>query len=255
MLEVASPPVREVADVGAGTGALTRALVAAGLTVTAFEPDAAMLGELGLALPDVVRHQCYAESLPIPDRCVDAVTVGQAWHWFDHAAAEREFARVLRPGGVVGLIWNLRDDTVPWMQELSDLIDGEDTMRGNASDPAEHPRFGTLFSPVERAEFPHSVEHDADSLVGLISTFSYVRLRDDADEVYAAVRELVATHPDLRDRPRFELPYVTATYRAVRLDRAARDAKRVRALPLPALSHRRAAFRRSSRTRGAGPAA
>lgn len=217
VLDGATRPVREVADVGAGTGALTRTLVAMGRTAIACEPDPAMLDELGRRLPALERHVSYAEVLPLADGSVDAVVVGQAWHWFDHAAASTEFARVVRPGGVLGLLWNLRDVTPDWARRLADLIGGEDTMQSpmRAEDAATYVQLGEGWGPVELRRFHHEVELDRESLVALVSTFSYVKLRPDAEEVYAAIRELTRTHPDLAGRDRFPLPYVTAAYRSV----------------------------------------
>lgn len=214
VLAGATRPVREVADVAAGTGALTRSLVRRGLAVTAYDADPLMLAELERRVPGVPTRAAAAEALPLPDGSVDAVLVGQAWHWFDKPAAARELERVVRPGGVIGLLWNVRDSRVPWMGELQELIDGEDAMlasRSGARDEiaAVHPR-------VEAADFPHTVPMTPDQVLGLLSTFSYVRLRADADEVYAAVRHLLATHPDTAGRNVIDVPYVTATYRVPR---------------------------------------
>jgi SAM-dependent methyltransferase len=214
VMAAATRPVREVADVGAGTGAFSRVLASLGYDVTAFEPDPAMLAELARGLPQARGVVSHAESLPLGDAAVDAVTAAQAWHWFDKPAAAREFVRVVRPGGVIGLLWNVRDDRVSWMAGLSDIVDGEDSMRATRSDAlleieAVHPG-------VERADFAHTVAMTPDAVVGLVGTFSYVRLRSDADEVYAAVRELLATHPETAGRTSIEVPYVTATYRIPR---------------------------------------
>jgi len=100
------PGAREVADVGAGTGKLTGLLLARGLQVTAVEPDEAMLGVLARVHPAAEARQAGADALPLADGAVDAVLVGQAWHWFPHARAAAEIRRVLRPGGWLGLVWN-----------------------------------------------------------------------------------------------------------------------------------------------------
>lgn len=214
VLDAATHPVRDVADVGAGAGALTRLLVERALHVTAYDADGQMLAELERRVPDVPTRVAPAESLPLDDASVDAVLVAQAWHWFDKPAAAVEFVRVVRPGGVIGLLWNVRDSRVPWMGELSDLIDGEDSMRASRSEAmaeivAVHPG-------VEQADFPHTVPMTPEEIVGLLSTFSYVRLRADADDVYAAVRRLLATHADTAGRDVVDIPYVTATYRIPR---------------------------------------
>ena len=181
-LGAASRTVREVADVGAGTGAFSGVLAALGLDVTAFEPD--------------------------------AITAAQAWHWFDKPAAAAEFVRVVRPGGVIGLFWNVRDDRVPWMDALSDIVEGEDSMRATRSDALAE--IAAVHPGVERGDFPHTAAMSPEAVVGLVSTFSYVRLRTDADDVYAAVRTLLATHPDTAGRDVVEVPYLCAAYRVRR---------------------------------------
>ncbi|MFC6237068.1 class I SAM-dependent methyltransferase [Longivirga aurantiaca] len=213
-LHGATRTVRDVADVGAGTGLLTRSLVDLGLDVRAYEPDAGMLEQLGAALPGVLRAQAPAESLPLPDASLDAVTAAQAWHWFDAPAAAAEFTRVLRPGGVVVLVWNTRDTRVPWMDALSDIVDGGDSFRSNRTEAFE--AIDAVHPGVVRADIPHTVLMTPDQVVGLVSTYSYVYLREDADDLYAAVRELMATHPQTRGRAVVEFPYVTATYRWTR---------------------------------------
>ena len=228
VLSAGNVEVTRVLDVGAGTGALTAVLVVEGLEVTAVEPDPGMRDELAGALPTVSVLAGSAESVPLPDSSLDAVVAGQAWHWFEPAAAVAEFARVLVPGGIVGLLWNLRDDSVPWVAALSDLIGGEDTLRAAREEdnvaaalrtPASLESAGAVvsarFTEPERAVFGHQVSHTVDSLVGLVSTFFYVRLSPRRDEVLAAVRNLAMTHPDLLGRNTFELPYVTAAYRSI----------------------------------------
>lgn len=223
VLEAAAHPVRDVADVGAGTGALTRSLVRLAARVTAYEPDASMLEQLHAALPDVSGAVASAESLPAADGAFDALLAAQAWHWFDHARAAAEFTRVLRPGGVVGLVWNVRDSRVPWMGALQDVIGGEDSMRLVAAESTQsvleqEERAGRAeideFLPgVERATFAHTVPMSPEQVVRLTSTYSYVRLSPRADELYEAVRRLLATHPDTAGRDTVDVAYVTATYR------------------------------------------
>lgn len=97
---------RDVVELGAGTGKLTRSLVALGHRVTAVEPLPEMIAHLLVAAPGVIVVEGGAESIPLPDASADVVTAAQAFHWFDHNPALREIARVLRPGGWVALVWN-----------------------------------------------------------------------------------------------------------------------------------------------------
>ncbi|MEX2294045.1 MAG: methyltransferase domain-containing protein [Acidimicrobiales bacterium] len=115
-------PGTRVLDLAAGTGKLTRRLVELGAAVVAVEPVAAMRGQLALVLPDVDVVDGSAEEIPADDDSVDVVTVAQAFHWFDAPRALDEIARVLRPGGRLVLLWNERDETTPWVAEMSRLI-------------------------------------------------------------------------------------------------------------------------------------
>jgi len=104
-----------VADVGAGTGKLTALLVDRGLTVDAVEPDPRMLAVLKRNIPDAQAHQSESTRIPAEDRSLDAVLVADAWHWFDPQQTMTELRRVLRPGGWLGLLWNVSADPVePW---------------------------------------------------------------------------------------------------------------------------------------------
>ncbi len=119
LLEALGRPER-VLDVGAGTGKLTRPLLARGLSVVAVEPAAAMREVLARTGAEI--HDARADALPLADRSVDAVVAGQAFHWFATPAALAEFARVLTPDGRLGLVWNRRDLNQPLQRELGGLM-------------------------------------------------------------------------------------------------------------------------------------
>jgi len=214
LLEGATRPVVDVADVGAGTGAFTNILVDAGLHVTAFEPDPGMIDQLARRLPSVTRVVASAERLTVPDGSFDALTVAQAFHWFDAPVAAREFERVVRPGGVIGLLWNQRDDRVAWMAATRPIAEGEDWRRADANEATGE--LAGYFPTIERGEFAHLVPMTPDAIVGLVGTFSFVRLAPDRDERLDATRELLATHPETRGRELIDVPYVTAVYRVKR---------------------------------------
>jgi SAM-dependent methyltransferase len=115
------PDASRLADVGAGTGKLTAALVERGLVVHAVEPDPAMLAVLRRLVPEAVAHPGSSEALPLADRSVDAVLVADAWHWFEPEPSIAEVRRVLRPGGWLALVWNLVKPVEPWELELAGL--------------------------------------------------------------------------------------------------------------------------------------
>lgn len=223
------PPVR-VVDLGAGTGILTRLLMRLGYATTAVEPDPAMRERLIAGTPDAHALAGSAEAIPLPDSSADAVTAGQAYHWFDRDRAHPEIARVLRPGGVFAPVWNVRDETVPWVVRLSEIIDGtrgrpsgerrggEGMLTGEFTDLMDDrvlgPLFGPLFGTVQRRVFRHAVPMDAESLVALITTRSYylTAAPEARTRIERRVRELAAELPET-----FDTPYLTAVYRAQRL--------------------------------------
>ncbi len=161
---------RRVLDLGAGTGKLTRLLAARGLDVVAVEPTEGMRREFGRVLPDVPVLDGTAEDVPLPDASVDAVLVAQAWHWVDPAVAAPEVGRVLRPGGTLGLLWNVRDASVDWVAELDRTLPraGEEQLRSLA------PVVGGPFGPVERFDVPWSQEVTVAELLDYTSSRSWV---------------------------------------------------------------------------------
>ena len=112
-------PGRDVADVAAGTGKFTRLIAPTGAWIVAVEPVEGMRARL----PTMPTASATAERLSFRDESLDAITVAQAFHWFDGPAAFQEFHRVLRPGGRVALVWNARDRSVPWANEVWSIMD------------------------------------------------------------------------------------------------------------------------------------
>lgn len=161
---------RDVVDLGAGTGKLTRALVALGHRVTAVEPLAEMRAELEAALPGVPALEGSAESIPLPNSCADVVICAQAFHWFEHDVALAEISRVLRPAGRLALAWNSRDDRDPWMARLSAII-GNETVEETDVFPVLEA--SGLFGPVETARFSFEQRLDRDGLLDLVLSRSY----------------------------------------------------------------------------------
>lgn len=212
-------PGRDVVDLAAGTGKLTQVLVEAGVAVVAVEPDEGMRAALRVAAPGVDVFAGTAESMPLPDASADAVLVAQAFHWFDPGPACDEIARVLRPGGVLGLLWNLRDGSVPWVADLDRILDWPADVVARAGDLSfeeieRHP----LFAAGGRREFPNPVAFTPSRLVDWAASTSRVATRPQAERetVLAGVSELARTHPDLHDQPVFAMPYMTVAIRFCR---------------------------------------
>jgi SAM-dependent methyltransferase len=201
-----------VVDLGAGTGILTRVLLALGHDVVPVEPDAAMRRRLEDASPGTKALDGSAERIPLPDGCADAVVAGQAYHWFDTERAHPEIARVLRHGGVFAPVWNIRDESVPWVARLSALL-SEDRPGGRHEGRLEGPDFGPLLGPVASKTFRHQVPMTADGLVALMRTRSYylTATAQRQAEISGGIRELVAGMAEP-----FALPYETVIYRARR---------------------------------------
>ncbi len=201
---------RDVVDLGAGTGKLTRALVALGHRVTAVEPLTEMRAELEAAVPGVAAVSGNAESMPLEDASADVVTCAQAFHWFDHAVALPEIARVLRPGGSLALVWNSRDDREPFVAQLSEIIGNETVGPADVSAPivASH-----LFETVETALFRFEQPLDRETLLDLVLSRSYCAKLPQADRepILEAVGRLYDTAAGAEG---VKLAYVTECFRA-----------------------------------------
>jgi len=203
-----------VADVGAGTGKLTRAIVELGAEVVAIDPDAKMLAALREHVHGVPTFVGSAESLPLPDASVDAVLLGQAWHWVDAASGSTEVGRVLRSGGVLGVVWNIRDDSVGWVQRLTEIMHGSHAEKMLAGgDPSIEPPFGD----VESAQWRWTRPMTRDSLLAMARSRSYIitATPEDRAAIEAGLLELFDEIGAVGDKV-VELPYVTRAYRAVR---------------------------------------
>lgn len=202
----------DVVDVGAGTGKLTRVLVALGHRVTAIEPLPEMLEHIVHTAPGAAAILGNAEVIPLPDAFADVITAAQAFHWFDHAVALPEIARVLRPEGRLALVWNTRDDREPWVAKLSATIGSETIEREDAEGPI---KASGLFGPVEREKFTWTQRLDRPTLRDLVLSRSYCAARPLAERE-AILAEVGALFDEHATGGEIELPYVTECYRAAK---------------------------------------
>jgi ubiquinone/menaquinone biosynthesis C-methylase UbiE len=207
----------EVLDLGAGTGKLTSALLDAGHRVIAVEPLEEMRAILTSRLPAARAMAGTAEQLPLGDASVDAVTVGSAFHWFDHGVALAEIARVLRPPGVLGLLGNGFDVSVPWVARLREIL-GPPAMERRGHWPSVED-LGDRFAAVEDREFPHQQLIDRQGLRDLAVSRSSIALLAPAqrESVLASLDEVWEQEPELLERTDVLLPWRARARRCQRL--------------------------------------
>ncbi|MCC7697464.1 class I SAM-dependent methyltransferase [Janthinobacterium sp. EB271-G4-7A] len=209
-------PGTTVLDLGAGTGKFTPRLLDLGATVIAVEPVPAMLATLSATLPQVQALAGTATSIPLPDASVDAVVCAQAFHWFATPAALDEILRVLKPGGRLGLVWNLRDASVPWVASLDAIVNRVE---------GDTPRY---YTGAWRHVFPHaglthlqetqfSQEHTGtaeDVLFNRVRSTSFIAALppQERQRIDDEIRQMIASEPALRGRDSISVPYRTAAF-------------------------------------------
>jgi SAM-dependent methyltransferase len=205
-----------VLELGAGTGKFTRLLVATGASVTAVEPAAAMLDHLVRDLPSVQALQGSAQHIPMPDSCADAVVCAQAFHWFASPAALAEIHRVLKPAGKLGLIWNVRDQSVDWVRKLTDIMaahEGDAPRYDNGEWRSVSPAPG--FGELHERSFPHTHAGPPEQvIVERVASVSFIAALDvrSRARVLGEVRALIDATPALHGRTEVSFPYVTQAY-------------------------------------------
>ena len=196
-------PGRMVVDLAAGTGKLTRLLVPSGAEVIAVEPIAAMRAKI----EGVRVLEGTAEAIPLADASVDAVTVAQAFHWFRAAEALREIRRVLRPGGGLALVWNVRDESEPINAAASEIMRPLEENMPRRSKLS----WREVIGATETATFEHEQLVDEDSFVERFMSVSFVaaappEARADIEQQLRVLARSVGTP--------IRLPYVTEIYLA-----------------------------------------
>jgi SAM-dependent methyltransferase len=199
-----------VLDVGAGTGKLTRGLVALGFETVAVEPGAPMLRQLEKLVPEAQALEGAAEASPLPDASVEAAFAGQSYHWFDRAQALPELHRVISPGGGLALLWNWWDERDPLQKELGELIGfaGHEPYREEEL-PGE-----PWFRELGRTVVEIVQESSPEALVGYLSTASAFLVVDRGERARSlrAVHELASRYGE-----RFDLPRLTYVFAFERL--------------------------------------
>lgn len=209
-----------VVELGAGTGKFTALLAQTGVDIVAVEPVAAMLEQLAADLPGVRTLAAHAAALPIADETAHAVICAQSFHWFANAGALAEIHRVLKPGGVLGLVWNVRDRRVHWVDRLSRLVDRHE---GDAPryDQGEWSRVFPApgFGPLSERSVAHAhVGSPEQVIVQRIASVSFIAAlpEEDRSALLDEVRALIATEPELAGKPEVGMPYLTRMFWCVK---------------------------------------
>jgi len=209
-------PGKAVIELGAGTGKFTRLLARTGARVTAVEPITAMRERLARDLPDVHALAGTAQQVPMPDSSADAVVCAQAFHWFASAESLANIHRVLKPGGVLGLIWNVRDQSIGWVAELTRIMaphegDAPRYDHGEWRHVFPAPGFGTL----HRRDYRHEHAGPPEQVIfDRVASVSFIAALDEATRsgVLDQVRALIAATPELSGKDEVRMPYVTQAY-------------------------------------------
>jgi SAM-dependent methyltransferase len=222
-------PEAVLLDLAAGTGKLTRLLVPycrdSGAGLLAVEPVAGMSALLRDALPGLPVASATAEALPFARGSLHGIVVAQAFHWFDAPAALAEFHRVLRPGGRVGLIWNARDRSVPWVDEVWSIMDRVEKRAPwrNHDDAGAWQREMFVdspgFSPLTAATFHQEQLLSPDAVVERVRSVSHVAVLppDRQAVVLDEVRAVLRTDPATAGGDLLALPYRVDAYWAERV--------------------------------------
>ena len=209
--KLALGPGKKVLDLAAGTGKFTALLVPTGAEIVAVEPVKEMGEQLRSAVAGVDVLEGTAETIPLPDASVDAVTVAQAFHWFEADAALREIARVLRSGGGLAMLWNRRDEATAWVARMNELIRWREFRFGQYDqvDWAEVVASTGLYTPLQEATFRYEQVLDRAGLEDRLRSVSYIASKPEKEREEVVALGMAAV--DGMDEP-FVLPYNTLVF-------------------------------------------
>ena len=212
---------RTVVDLGAGTGKFTRRLLATGANIIAVDPVSEMLAQLTRILPDVAARSGTAENIPVNDGAVDAVVCAQSFHWFASKTALAEIRRVLKPGGHLGLIWNVRNESVDWCAAMTAIMapyEGDAPRYRSGAWRKVFPAEG--FGPLQEERFRNGhTGHPEQVIVERILSTSFIAALPRPQQliVAARLRDLIAMTPALNRREEVTVPYQTVAFSCAKL--------------------------------------
>lgn len=213
---LALAPGKKVMDVGAGTGKFLPYLRETGAKVLALEPVDGMRARLTRDNPDVEVFAGTADRIPLPDASLDAIVCAQAFHWFATPETVAAFARVLKPGGRLGMIWNVRDESVDWVAAITAITDPYEAGTPRYKSFAWRkvfPADGFAELPEIAADNPHIGTADQTIIARTLSV-SFIAALPEAEQrkIEARLRELIAATPALAGQATIAFPYITRMY-------------------------------------------
>ena len=202
-----SAPLR-VADIGAGTGKMSELLARAGAVVDAVEPSDAMRAQAS-SIPGVTWHGGVAEDTGLPDGAFDIVVFAQSWHWVDSELAGREAARILAPGGTLGIVWNQMDVSIPWVHRLTRIMRSGDVHR-----PDRPPTPGGGFAPMRLTQVTWEDVMTPEQILTLGTTrSSFIRASQAGrDHMQANLRWYLYEHLGYAPGENVAIPYTTLVW-------------------------------------------
>ncbi len=206
-------PCAKVVDLGAGTGKFTRRLLATGANVIAVEPVPAMKEILERAAPHADAKLGTAQDIPLEEETVDAVVCAQSFHWFASDAALSEIRRVLKPGGILGLIWNVRDERTDWVSALTSIMapfEGETPRYHHGTWRRLFPASG--FGALQERHFPFGhIGSPEQVIIDRVLSVSFVAALAPAEQhrIEVQLKELIQATPSLSGHDEVTFPYET----------------------------------------------
>lgn len=209
-------PSSQMVDLAAGTGKFTKYLFPFNNHVIAVEPVERMRQKFLSLYPAMQVLKGSAEYIPVVTESIDVVTVAQAFHWFNGEKALKEICRVLKPHGHLGLIWNVRDESVSWVRELSQIIDPYEGTTPRYSSMNWKLAFGGshFFSALQHAVFNYTHLSTLETILDRVSSISFISALSDQDKKYVLnqVQRLIENHPATKNTAQIPFPYLTHIY-------------------------------------------
>ena len=202
-------PLR-AADIGAGTGKMSELLARAGLLVDAVEPSEAMRAQAS-SIEGVTWHDGVAEQTGLPNDLYDIVVFAQSWHWVDSERAGLEVERILAPGGVLGIVWNQMDVSIPWVHRLTRIMRSGDVHR-----PDKPPTPGGGFAPMTLTQVAWEDRMTPEQILTLGTTrSSYIRSSEAVRaRMQANLRWYLYEHLGYASGETVTIPYTTLVWLA-----------------------------------------